>query len=178
MIRRPPRSTRVRSSAASDVYKRQVLRHAHLRPVAARLRDGGQGGRGGRARLRLQPARLQADAGRRRPARQRHRAAGLTAAAALRLRRPSGERISSRYGCPVARVDFEHMFDHGTIVGTRERAAVLALMARRKVEWNRLAGSIEEAGSALTLLEQLDGTGDSRLFPVESAQVTLDCLLY
>src|SRR5665811_239838 len=25
MIRRPPRSTRVRSSAASDVYKRQVL---------------------------------------------------------------------------------------------------------------------------------------------------------
>src|SRR5665811_1112920 len=26
MIRRPPRSTRVRSSAASDVYKRQLLR--------------------------------------------------------------------------------------------------------------------------------------------------------
>ena len=25
MIRRPPRSTRVRSSAASDVYKRQIL---------------------------------------------------------------------------------------------------------------------------------------------------------
>src|SRR5665811_2626736 len=28
MIRRPPRSTRVRSSAASDVYKRQVVKHA------------------------------------------------------------------------------------------------------------------------------------------------------
>src|SRR5665811_1113609 len=27
MIRRPPRSTRVRSSAASDVYKRQILGH-------------------------------------------------------------------------------------------------------------------------------------------------------
>src|SRR5665254_26404 len=27
MIRRPPRSTRVRSSAASDVYKRQMLFH-------------------------------------------------------------------------------------------------------------------------------------------------------
>src|SRR5450756_3151584 len=27
MIRRPPRSTQSRSSAASDVYKRQVLRH-------------------------------------------------------------------------------------------------------------------------------------------------------
>src|SRR5665811_87824 len=29
MIRRPPRSTRVRSSAASDVYKRQVLTMAY-----------------------------------------------------------------------------------------------------------------------------------------------------
>ena len=43
------------------------------------LRDGGQGHRGGRPRLRLQPARLQADAGRRRPAGQRHRAADRTA---------------------------------------------------------------------------------------------------
>ena len=35
MIRRPPRSTRVRSSAASDVYKRQLYRyscqHSHFR---------------------------------------------------------------------------------------------------------------------------------------------------
>src|SRR5450756_589280 len=30
MIRRPPRSTQSRSSAASDVYKRQVERHPHL----------------------------------------------------------------------------------------------------------------------------------------------------
>jgi DNA processing protein len=68
------------------------------------------------------------------------------------------------------------MFDRQTLVSTRERAAVLALMARRKVEWNRLAGSIEEAGSALRLLEQLEETGDPRLFAVESAQVTLDQL--
>src|SRR5450756_1920466 len=31
MIRRPPRSTQSRSSAASDVYKRQVLDHAFRR---------------------------------------------------------------------------------------------------------------------------------------------------
>ena len=30
MIRRPPRSTRVRSSAASDVYKRQILYNGHV----------------------------------------------------------------------------------------------------------------------------------------------------
>src|SRR5665811_777254 len=30
MIRRPPRSTRVRSSAASDVYKRQAGKHVTL----------------------------------------------------------------------------------------------------------------------------------------------------
>src|SRR5665811_2476296 len=30
MIRRPPRSTRVRSSAASDVYKRQFFDHAKV----------------------------------------------------------------------------------------------------------------------------------------------------
>src|SRR5665811_2597168 len=37
MIRRPPRSTRVRSSAASDVYKRQGIQHPH--------RSGGCGNR-------------------------------------------------------------------------------------------------------------------------------------
>lgn len=68
------------------------------------------------------------------------------------------------------------MFDRETLVSTRERAAVLALMARRKVQWNRLAGSIEEGGSALALLEQLERDGDPRLFPVESATVTLDQL--
>src|SRR5665811_36423 len=35
MIRRPPRSTRVRSSAASDVYKRQII--VTLREAAGRL---------------------------------------------------------------------------------------------------------------------------------------------
>lgn len=69
------------------------------------------------------------------------------------------------------------MFDKETsLVSTRERAAILALMARRKVEWNRLAGSIEEAGSALALLEMMDATQDVRLFEVETAQVTLDQL--
>jgi DNA processing protein len=68
------------------------------------------------------------------------------------------------------------MFDRETLVSTRERAAVLALIARRKVEWNRLAGSIEEAGSALTLLDELEEKNDPRLFPVESAKVTLDQL--
>jgi DNA processing protein len=68
------------------------------------------------------------------------------------------------------------MFDSETLVSTRERAAVLALMARRKVEWNRLAGSIEEFGSALRLLEDLEEANDPRLFAVESAEVTLDQL--
>lgn len=68
------------------------------------------------------------------------------------------------------------MFDKETLVSTRERAAVLALMARRKVKWNRLAGSIEEAGSALLLLEAMEQADDSRLFAVESAEVTLDQL--
>ncbi|HEX5928288.1 MAG TPA: DNA-processing protein DprA [Solirubrobacterales bacterium] len=49
-------------------------------------------------------------------------------------------------------------------------------MARRKVDWNRLAGSIEESGSALALLEELEDANDPRLFAVESGQVTLDQL--
>ncbi|HET7120523.1 MAG TPA: DNA-processing protein DprA [Solirubrobacterales bacterium] len=68
------------------------------------------------------------------------------------------------------------MFDHDTLVSTRERAAVLALMARRKVHWSRLAGSIEEFGSALGLLEELEEAKDPRLFPVEGVAVTLDQL--
>src|SRR5450756_3071136 len=46
MIRRPPRSTQSRSSAASDVYKRQVLvLSASDRPVAVRMaiRAGARG---------------------------------------------------------------------------------------------------------------------------------------
>ena len=39
MIRRPPRSTQSRSSAASDVYKRQMLNEAHkaLHTLAAEM---------------------------------------------------------------------------------------------------------------------------------------------
>src|SRR5450756_1955630 len=42
MIRRPPRSTQSRSSAASDVYKRQVLTQTNAEVVAAicRCLDG------------------------------------------------------------------------------------------------------------------------------------------
>jgi hypothetical protein len=52
------------------------------------------------------------------------------------------------------------MFDRPDLVSTRERAAVLALMARRSVEWNRLAGAIEERESALLLLEEMEAAGD------------------
>ena len=42
MIRRPPRSTLDRSSAASDVYKRQVLhRRVLCHPKAGRVEDRG-----------------------------------------------------------------------------------------------------------------------------------------
>ena len=47
MIRRPPRSTLDRSSAASDVYKRQVLRLAHPTRAgmdqAVKMQSEGQG---------------------------------------------------------------------------------------------------------------------------------------
>src|SRR5665811_1055165 len=39
MMRRPPRSTRVRSSAASDVYKRQTQSDDHAEENAERARD-------------------------------------------------------------------------------------------------------------------------------------------
>lgn len=76
----------------------------------------------------------------------------------------------------MSQLTCERMFDHDTLVSTRERAAVLALMARRKVHWSRLAGSIEEFGSALGLLEELEEATDPRLFPVEGVAVTLDQL--
>src|SRR5665811_615109 len=49
MIRRPPRSTRVRSSAASDVYKRQVraldalLPHPDIARIEGEIVAGGAG---------------------------------------------------------------------------------------------------------------------------------------
>src|SRR5665811_738243 len=41
MIRRPPRSTRVRSSAASDVYKRQTVLREEVRLTVAGRTDAG-----------------------------------------------------------------------------------------------------------------------------------------
>lgn len=68
------------------------------------------------------------------------------------------------------------MFADSTLVGTRERAAVLALLARRHVPWNRLAGEIEEEGSALALLERLESHASDQLFAVDDGKVTLDQL--
>jgi DNA processing protein len=68
------------------------------------------------------------------------------------------------------------MFGSRSLVGTRETAAVLAIMARRDLPWNRIAGAVEEEGSALRLLERADGTASDRLFEVDRQQVTLDQL--
>src|SRR5450756_3257208 len=46
MIRRPPRSTQSRSSAASDVYKRQVLKHLDMFLVSDAFGDIHLDGRG------------------------------------------------------------------------------------------------------------------------------------
>lgn len=52
---------------------------------------------------------------------------------------------------------------------------MLALMTLRSIPWNRLAGDVEEEGSALRLLERVDGTvTDGRLFRVDEARVSLD----
>ena len=63
-------------------------------------------------------------------------------------------------------------------MSTRETAGVLALMARRDRElpWNRLAGAIEEEGSALALLERLETFAAEQLFTVDEKRVTLDQL--
>jgi DNA processing protein len=70
------------------------------------------------------------------------------------------------------------MFVSRSLVGTRETAAVLALMARRDrdLPWNRLAGAIEEEGSALALLEKLDAAAAEHLFRVDDDTLTLDRL--
>jgi DNA processing protein len=81
----------------------------------------------------------------------------------------TGLRYGSRPCRPIA---YEHMFANSSVVETRERAAVLALMARRAAPWNRLAGAIEEVGSALRLLEHQDQP--DRLFEVEGKQFSLD----
>jgi DNA processing protein len=59
---------------------------------------------------------------------------------------------------------------------------VLALMAQRRdltsrgLPWYRVAGEIEDAGSALALLKALDDSANDRLFVVDEAKVTLDQL--
>jgi DNA processing protein len=58
-------------------------------------------------------------------------------------------------------------------MNTRERAAVLALMTKRAMPWNRLAGAIEDEGSALGLLEQLEEPCD-QLFSLGDRTVSLD----
>jgi len=68
------------------------------------------------------------------------------------------------------------MVDDRSLVSARETAAVLALMARRDLPWNRIAGAVEEEGSALALLRQLDDAAADRLFDVDQKQATLDQL--
>jgi DNA processing protein len=68
------------------------------------------------------------------------------------------------------------MFGSQSLAKGRETAAILALMARRDLPWNRIAGAVEEEGSALRLLEQADDTTTERLFEVDQQQVTLDQL--
>src|SRR5262249_46970312 len=70
------------------------------------------------------------------------------------------------------------MFDNDNLVSVRERAAVPALKTRLDpwVPWNRLAGAIEEQGSALGLLRDLDKQAEQRLFDVDQEKVTLDGL--
>jgi DNA processing protein len=67
------------------------------------------------------------------------------------------------------------MFDSANLVSVRERAAVLALMARKPpATWNTLAEMIEESGTALGLLQELDDAADDRLFKVDDQKVSLD----
>jgi DNA processing protein len=65
------------------------------------------------------------------------------------------------------------MFDKPSTAARRERAAILALMTRGSAPWARLAGAIEEEGSAVRLLEQHD-SAEGKLFELEGASVTLE----
>ena len=66
------------------------------------------------------------------------------------------------------------MFDSVTLESSRERAAVLALMASRPLPLNQLGGAIEEKGSALALLEEHEQRESDRLFDVDEKKVSLD----
>jgi DNA processing protein len=61
-----------------------------------------------------------------------------------------------------------------TLVSARERAAMLALAAQRPVPWNRLAGLVEEEGSALVVLDEMHATAPGQLFSLDERRVTLD----
>jgi DNA processing protein len=61
-------------------------------------------------------------------------------------------------------------------VATRETAAVLCLMERRDLPWNRLAGLIEGAGSALALLKRLDEETPRPLFDERPEVGPLDAM--
>ena len=52
----------------------------------------------------------------------------------------------------------------------------MALAARRAAPWNRLAGIVEEAGSALAVLDDLDSAAPDQLFPIDNGEFTLDQL--
>lgn len=60
-----------------------------------------------------------------------------------------------------------------SLVDARETAAVLALMARRDLPWNRVAGMVEEAGSALALLAELQDIAPAKLFADDPASAEL-----
>jgi DNA processing protein len=66
------------------------------------------------------------------------------------------------------------MFDSVTLESSRERAAVLALMASRPLPLNQLGGAIEEIGSALALLDEFDRRASDRLFEVDDKKASLD----
>jgi DNA processing protein len=68
-------------------------------------------------------------------------------------------------------VKYEHMFDRSLRRQARESAAVLALMTRGSPPWVRLAGAIEEEGSAIQLLERQ--STDGKLFDLEGQRITL-----
>lgn len=66
------------------------------------------------------------------------------------------------------------MFDSRSLVSARETAAILALKARRDIAWNRLAGAVEEEGSALRLLQRLDEDAAEQLFSIDERKLSLD----
>jgi len=65
------------------------------------------------------------------------------------------------------------MFASASPESTREAAAVLALMGRRDLAWNKVAGMVEEEGSALRLLDQLERKAPLALFE-DSEPIRLD----